>query len=249
MKISITTAYLLFFLCSALTGLNAQSAHSFLRKGDKEYKKGNFAQAEDNYRKAREEKKQPQSTFNLGNAIYSQDRFDEAIKHYGEVAEETNDAGLKSNAIYNQGNAFFKKKEYEKSIDAYKNALKLNPADLAAKHNLALAKRYLQQQQQQQQQQKNDKQDQQQDQQQDQKNQPQKDDQNKDKNQQQNQDQQPSSKDKKDKQDQQNADHQKQDLKKEEARKLLQIMDDEERKVQQRLRRKQTRPSKSDKDW
>ena len=42
---------------------------------------------------------------------------------------------------------------------------------------------------------------------------------------------------------------QKQDLKKEEAKRMLQIMDDEERKVQQRLKKGKPKPSKSDKDW
>ena len=53
-----------------------------------------------------------------------------------------------------------------------------------------------------------------------------------------------------DKQPEQNPQQQsQQDLKKEEAKRMLQIMDDEERKVQQRLKKGKQKPSRSSKDW
>lgn len=206
----------------------AQSAHQFLRQGDKSYESEAYTQAEENYRKSLEKKNSVQGNYNLGNTIYKQERYEEAVSRYEAAARVAEDDLAKALAYHNLGNAFYKQQSYEKSIDAYKNSLRLNPKDIETKKNLALAQRQLQIQQQKQQQQ--EQQNQQQEQQQDQQQQPE-----------QNQQQQ---------QDQQNSQpEQPQDLSKEEARKLLEIMEQEEQKVQQKLRKAQTKPNRSTKDW
>ena len=230
----------------------SQTAHKMLREGDASYKKENYKTAEENYRKSLEAQSSNKGNFNLGNAIFKQQRFDDAIKQYDGIANNSSDNSLKSSALYNKGNAHFWKKEYDKAVEAYKEALRLNPKDEDAKTNLAKAKRMLQEQQKQQQKQQN-----QQNQQQNQKDK--KDEQKKnEQNEQQNQQQQPQDQQQQnqqqnkepDKQPQQNQQQQpQQDLKKEEAKRMLQIMDDEERKVQQRLKKGKQKPSRSSKDW
>lgn len=230
----------------------SQTAHKMLREGDASYKKENYKTAEENYRKSLETQPSSKGDFNLGNAIFKQQRFDDAIKQYDGIANNSSDNSLKSSALYNKGNAHFWKKEYDKAVEAYKEALRLNPKDEDAKTNLAKAKRMLQEQQKQQQKQQN-----QQNQQQNQKDK--KDEQKKnEQNEQQNQQQQPQDQQQQnqqqnkepDKQPQQNPQQQpQQDLKKEEAKRMLQIMDDEERKVQQRLKKGKQKPSRSSKDW
>jgi Ca-activated chloride channel homolog len=235
---------------------NAQSAHKSLRQGDADFAKGDFKKSEENYRRALEAERSSKASYNLGNAIYNQKRYDEAIQQYEDVAKKTSDKSLKGNSLYNQGNAHFWKKDYAKSIEAYKNALRLNPQDEDAKKNLALAQRFQKKEEEekkkQQQQNKDDK------------NKDNKDDKNKnDKDKQPqnpndkdpNKDKNPQDKDKKqpnqpDQNPKQNPQEQaQQDLKKEEAKRMLQIMDDEERKVQQRLKKGTPRPSRSAKDW
>lgn len=202
---------------------NAQSAHSLLRKGDKEYETQKYNVAEENYRKALEKESSGQGNYNLGNAIYSQERYDEALNRFELAINTAKDETAKAFAYHNLGNTLYNQKEYEKSIDAYKSALRLSPNDIETKKNLAIAQRQLRIQQQQQKQ--------------NQQNQENKKNKEKEENQQPEQ------------QDQQPQQEQEQNLTKEEARKLLEIMEQEEQKVQQKLKKAQTKPNRSAKDW
>ena len=246
----------LFIIASTLAPsvfCTAQTAHQSLRAGDADFAKNDFKQSEENYRRAFEADKSSKSSYNLGNAIYNQKRYDEAIKQYDDVINKTSDKTLKINSLYNKGNAHFWKKEYPQAVDAYKNALKIDPLDADTKRNLALAQRFLKKQQEE----EKKKQDQQ-------KNKDNKD--GKDKKDADKQPQNPNDKDPQkrgnqqdkgknspnqpDQNPKQNPQEQaQQDLKKEEAKRMLQIMDDEERKVQQRLKKGSPRPSRSAKDW
>lgn len=230
----------------------AQTAHQSLRAGDADFAKNDFKKSEENYRRAFEADKSSKSSYNLGNAIYNQKRYDEAIKQYDDVIKRTDDKTLKTNSLYNKGNAHFWKKEYPQAVDAYKNALKIDPLDADTKRNLALAQRFLKKQQEEEKKK------------QEQQNKDNKDDKNKndkdkqpqnpnDKDPQKPDNQQDKGKNKPNEPDQnpkQNPQEQaQQDLKKEEAKRMLQIMDDEERKVQQRLKKGSPKPSRSAKDW
>ncbi len=144
---------LLSFLISIGNSLSAQTAHKSLRFGDNAYEKGDFSDAEINYRRALEKENAAQSKYNLGNAIYKQGRFDEAIPQFEAAAGASLDPEMRANAFHNLGNAYFEKQEFEKSVEAYKNSLRIAPDDMDTKKNLSRAMRRMQQQQQQQQQQ------------------------------------------------------------------------------------------------
>jgi len=221
--------------------LPAQSAHRFLRKGDSEYKEQEFQDAEENYRKALIKKNSAQGAYNLGNSIYSQDRYEEAAKQYEEALVSSSNNQLKALTYHNLGNTYFQQGDYEKSIDAYKNALRLNPQDMETKYNLALAQNRFQAQQPPPQDQ-NQQQDQQ-SQQQDDKNQP------NDQNQQPQNQPQPNEQNSNQENQPQREQTDAKDLTKEEARQLLEIMEEEERKVQEKIRKAHSKPPKSGKDW
>lgn len=242
---------LCIFIFILVTDASAQTAHTLLRKADRDYLNNDYKSAEENYTKAQKAERSTKGDYNLANSIYQQQRYDESAKQYGDIATKTQDNKLKFNSLYNKGNAHFWKKEYDKAIDSYKNALRMNPNDMDAKKNLALAQRMLQQQQQQQQKDKEN-------QDKNNKNNDKQNEQNKDENQDENQDKQdPNQKGKQDQnpqQQQQNPQQNpqqqsQQEMKKDQARQILQIMDDEERKVQQRLRKGKPKPSRSTKDW
>ncbi|MEY3368686.1 MAG: hypothetical protein RI973_1841 [Bacteroidota bacterium] len=238
----VKTAILAAVLLSSFR-LGAQEAHSYLRKADKAYKSGNYAEAEINYRKALEQQPTTKGSYNLGNTTYRQQRYDEALKHYEAAAADAKDKDTKAKAYHNLGNAHFKAGNYEKSIEAYKNALRLNPQDQDTRQNLVNALRRLpppsasqQPQDQQNQQDEGEKQ---------QQNQPQ--NQQGNNNQQQapqppaGQEQEPSS---------DKGKSQAGNLGREQARQMLEIMDQEEQRVQQKLRKAQGRQGRrTSKDW
>ncbi len=221
-----------FILSLSFFAAKGQSAHSFLRQADKNYKNENYQAAEENYRRALEKKQDEKTNYNLGNAIYQQGRYDEAATKYENAAAANADKELKAKAFYNMGNALFQNKKTEESIAAYKKALLLNPNDLQTKRNLALAKRTLNQMQQQQQQKQDQKQEQ-----------------DKQEEQQKNEDQQQQNQQQNQQKESQETREQPQDLNKKEAEKLLEVMDREEQKVQEKLKKSKTGSYRPEKDW
>ncbi len=157
--------YFLVFLLLVIAPccmLRAQEAAGFIRRGNQEFKEGKFYESELEYRKALELKgESPKAQFNLGGALYRQEKYDEAVQSYKQlVGREDVSEAVRAGAFYNLGNTFYQQKHYAESVQAYKEALRLNPGAKDVKYNLSAALRMLQQQQQEQQ---NKNQDQQQD--------------------------------------------------------------------------------------
>lgn len=244
-------------LCLANSGL-AQSAHQHLLSADKNYKSQDYTKAEEAYRKALEKEPSSEGRYNLGNAIYNQERYDEAVRRYEQVVSTEKDPGIKANAYHNMGNAYYQQQKLEESIEAYKNALRLNPADLETKYNLAQAQRQLmlqKEQQKKEQQEKEQNEDQEQEQQDQQQNEG---DPNEDQQQQDNQQQaQPGQEGENEQGEEQEQEEEQQNgnkqphntpLSEEEARRLLQIVEDEEMKVMEKLKKGEPSDQKG-KDW
>jgi tetratricopeptide (TPR) repeat protein len=133
----------------------AQAENSAIKKGNEAYTKSDFETAITQYGNALQ-KNASNSTaqFNLGNALYKSDKKDEASNAYDKAAATLTKPVEKSNALYNKGVALQTNKKLQESIAAYKAALKLDPTNADARHNLQLA---LKQQQQQKQKEKEDK--------------------------------------------------------------------------------------------
>ena len=164
---------LVFYLLltpSLLTPAFGQTDRQYVRQGNKLFRSGDYPNAEVSYRKAIEKNpKNPQAVFNLGNALMAQKKDSAAVVQFD-----------KAKAFHNMGVVCQSHKMYGEAIEAYKNALRLNPSDDETRYNLVLCKHQQQKQQQNQQNQqgggnddkKQDKKDQQkQDQQKDQKDQ------------------------------------------------------------------------------
>lgn len=136
--------------------LQAQNDKALIKKGNKEYAKEQYDKAAQEYRKALE--KNPANAtarFNLGNALYRNNKTDEAVNAFDAAANAAESKKDKAKALYNKGVVLQNKNKLADCIDAYKNSLKLNPGDEDTRQNLQLALK--QQRQQQQQQQQNDK--------------------------------------------------------------------------------------------
>lgn len=211
----------------------SQPEYPYLRSGDKSFEEGRYPDAETLYRKALEISPKANSSYNLANSMFLQDRIPEAIDAYKLAIQSAEKPEIKSKAYYNMGNAFFQNKEYQQSINVYKEALKINPSDKDAKKNLMLAMRQLRQEQEQKEQKKENKQPQQEEEQQDQK------EQNKEEEQQQQQQQQQQEKEK----------NKEEDVSKEEAKEILKAIEREDQRVQEKLKKTQGKSVPPVKDW
>jgi len=198
----------------------AQADKKFIRQGNREYEKSRYSESEILYRKALDKNKQSaDAVFNAGDALYKQEKYEDAGKQFIENINLNEDRNKKSAGFYNLGNSFLKSNKLKESIDAYKNSLRLNPQNLEAKYNLAYAQDLLQQQQQQQQ-----NQDQQQ----------QKQDKN---NQDQNKEKEQDQSDNKEQQDQQQQPQQDdQAISKEDAERILNALENDEKNVQEKVK-------------
>ena len=127
----------------------AQNERSIVRDGNKNYDKGLFSDSEINYRKSLSKNKGfEEAQFNLADALFKQDRYDESINVLNNLISETNNTNLKSEAYYNLGNNLLQKQQLENAVDAYKNCLRLNPSDEEARYNLSKVMSLMQQQEQ-----------------------------------------------------------------------------------------------------
>lgn len=115
-----------------------------LRAGNASYKQNDFFTAEKNYRKALElNPNYDKANYNLGNSVYHQKKYAEAVPMYDLAAKTTKDKVFKAENYHNIGNAMMKQKKYAEAIKAYKNALRNNPNDDETRYNLALAQKML----------------------------------------------------------------------------------------------------------
>jgi Ca-activated chloride channel homolog len=141
-----------FFIITALLlteGLPAQQTEGLIRQGNRAYKKNDFDKSQTEYRKALGlSPANANANYNLGNASFRKNNFEEAAKSYDATIQSA-DSGLREKAYYNKGVALLKQKKIDESIEAWKDALKIDGTDSAARDNLtrALMEKKKQQQQ------------------------------------------------------------------------------------------------------
>lgn len=98
-----------------------------------------FVEAEKNYRMALSEMpSNRKGAYNLGNAYYTAELYDEALARLNSVAKDGSKPE-KHRAYHNIGNVLMQNKQCEKAVEAFKNALRNNPSDDESRYNLALA--------------------------------------------------------------------------------------------------------------
>ena len=152
-------------LCLAFVVLaaTAQTDRQYIRKGNAAFAAKKYGEAEVNYRKALAANGQNAiAAYDLGCAMQAQHKDSLAIQNYTLATENEANKVRRASAFHNLGTVFQGKKDYQKAVEAYKNALRNNPKHTNARYNLTQCMRLLKKQQQQQQnkqQQKDDKKD------------------------------------------------------------------------------------------
>ncbi len=137
---------ILFILLNFISfySIFGQSTTSLIRQGNDRYRDKKYQDSEILYRKALEKNpKEEKAKYNLGNALYKQNKFSEARQKYMDLSNSLKESNDKARVLFNIGNSLLKEKNYKESIDFYKKALKLNPNDFDAKYNLEYARKML----------------------------------------------------------------------------------------------------------
>ena len=100
----------------------------------------NFIEAEKKYRLAVSAKQNNAvGSYNLGNAYYKSELYDEAMLRHLEAVNNSASKLEKHKAYHNIGNTLMQKKRCKEAVSAYKNALRNSPSDDESRYNLALA--------------------------------------------------------------------------------------------------------------
>ena len=224
-KAAATVALLLVAITAS-----AQTDRQYIREGNKQFRVGQYDKAEVSYRKAVEKNpKNPQAAYNLGNALMAQKKDSSAVQQFEQATRIETNPLRKAAAYHNMGVICQTHKMYGEAIEAYKNALRLNPNDNETRYNLVLCQRQKKKQDQNQQQNQNNKDDQK------------KDNQKKD-------DQKDQNKDKKDDKQQQ---QQKPQMSKDNAEQLLNAAIQNEKMTQDKMKKQQQKPQRRNvlKNW
>jgi Ca-activated chloride channel homolog len=212
-----------FLILMTLTvfAVSAQEEYGHIREGNKLYQAKKFTEAEVAYRRGLERNpKSFEAAYNLGNALFRQEKFAEALEQFQRIAPDNKASKDRlASALHNAGNALLKQQKVTESIEAYKQSLKLRPGDDETRYNLAYAQQLLKQQQQPKQPQPKD-----------------------------NQDQESQQKEKQKKEDQ--SQQKQEEMSKQRAEQILQALMQEERETMEKAKKQpQTNRKGAEKDW
>lgn len=247
-------------LCLFSLNTLAQKERKFIRKGNGMFEGNKYENSEVEYRKALDKKiNSYEAGFNLGDALYKQKKYDEALKQYQALTVTEQDPEKLGNVYHNIGNTLLMNRKIDESIEAYKESLRNFPNSKETKYNLEYARRMKQKEDE-----KKKKQDQNKDKNKnqdkknkDKKNQDKKDQNKKDQNK---KDQNKKDQDKKDqnKKDQDkkkgNPEEQQSKISKQDANRLLKALENDEKKVQEKVQKAKAKAQKAKrtkikKDW
>ena len=233
-----------------------------VRRGNRDYRKENYKEAEIEYRKAIvKDSLSVAANYNLAADLYRQGNAQEAQKVLDRIKEVVPATDNASDYYYNLGDVAIANQDWQGAVNAFEQSLLRNPGDLDAKENYIYAKKKLEQQQQQQQQnqdnQNQDQNNQNRDQDQNQNNDQNKDDNKNDDQQDQNKDQQDNQNDQNNQKDQ-NKDQNQQDqgqqpkITPQAAQQMLQAIQAKEKETQDKVNKEKAKALQSrqkDRNW
>jgi len=143
MKIKIKILHVTFLFFTFMS-FSQSDPNNLVLKGNSDILNKNYKDAEVEYRKAiSTNKNQNKASHNLGNLLFENQNYDEAIQEYFKTQKNSEVDLEKHSAFHNLGNSYMKKKDYAQAVEAYKNALRNNSADDETRYNYALAKKFL----------------------------------------------------------------------------------------------------------
>ena len=157
LKQPLTYLFFLFFFIGSITSAIAQDdkekkrslkeSQELLSEASFEMNNDNFPLAEADYRQAIAlNPKDETGKYNLGTAYYNKEMNATAMHRFKQAAAIAVNKNEKHQAFHNLGNTFMNEKRYGEAVESFKNALRNNPKDDETRYNLALAKKLLEEQ-------------------------------------------------------------------------------------------------------
>ncbi|MDA9069668.1 tetratricopeptide repeat protein [Porticoccaceae bacterium] len=141
--------------------LAVKKANNFVYEGNELIADEDFVSAEMEYRKAiSEQSTTVTGAYNLGTSYYKSGNLDESLYRLQQATEIATSKSEKHKAFHNIGNILMQNKKCKEAVEAYKSALRNDPSDDETRYNLSVAKICAEEQQKQEDQNKDDKKDQ-----------------------------------------------------------------------------------------
>ncbi|WP_010230789.1 tetratricopeptide repeat protein [Gillisia marina] len=126
-----------------------RETNKILKTAEEELGENDFSSAEASYRKAvSKNETSTKARYNMANMYYGKEKPAQATSRYKEAAKVAETKEEKHDVFHNMGNSYMEHKKYAEAIAAYKNALRNIPTDEETRYNLALAKKMLEKEQQ-----------------------------------------------------------------------------------------------------
>ena len=135
-------------LAGTATAYSQESDRRDVRRGNREFRDGNFKEAVVDYQKALlRDSTSFAASYNLANALYRMENYQEASSVLDTIAGQAPASEHASDYYFNKGNTAVALKNYSAAVDAYREALLRNPGDMEAKENYVYARKKLEDQQ------------------------------------------------------------------------------------------------------
>ena len=235
-----------FLLLAAMADATAQVDKRDVRRGNRDFRKENFKEADIDYRKALvKDSTSVAANYNLANTLFRQGDMEQAKKMLERVKDSAPATESAADYYFNLGDVAIALQDWQGAVDALEQSLLINPDDLQAKENYIYAKKKLENQQNQQNQNQNQ-QNQDQNDQQDQNNDDKKDQEQKDDN------QNDQNKDQQDQQKPQQSQGQEPKISPQAAQQMLQAIQAKEKETQDKVNKEKAQALKSrqkEKNW
>lgn len=151
--------YILLICALSLLGTQAvaQVDRKDVRRGNRDFRKENYREAEIDYRKALvKDSMSVAANYNLASVLYREGDYAQAMQTLERVKDVAPMSPASADYYFNLGDAALQQQDYQKAVEAFGESLIRRPDDLQAKENFIYAKKKLQDQQQNQQNQNND---------------------------------------------------------------------------------------------
>ncbi len=125
----------------------AQTDRKDVRRGNRDFRKEEFREAEIDYMKALvKDSMSVAANYNLASSLFRQGDMEQAGKVLDRVKDVAPATASSADYWYNRGDVALEIKDYQTAVDAFARSLIVRPDDLDAKENFIYAKKMLQNQ-------------------------------------------------------------------------------------------------------